>query len=266
MNPYEVLGVATSATPAEVKTAYRKMAKQHHPDQHGGSEDAKRKFQEIQAAYDMLRDDKPQQQRQQHNQHQQSNSGWSFHFGGGDPSQMFEEMMRQHHEAMRRATPMYQAYIEITLEEALTGVQRDFTLPNMETIKIDVPAGIDHGQAFVLADAVPAHDGMQAGSLQIVIRLHRHTTFGRQGSDLITKVEIDILDAILGCEKEITTLSGEKVRIKLAPNTKPDTVVRISQHGMPVMHSSTRGDLHAHVMVVFREFTEEQRKVLEQLR
>lgn len=265
MNPYEVLGVANNATPEEIKAAYRKLAMKHHPDQHGGSEEATAKFQEIQAAYDMLRADKPK--REQQHQHRQPPPGWTFHFGGGDPSSMFEEMIRRHQEAAMHAEMIYQAYTEITLEEAFSGCEREFNLPNGQTITVAIPAGIEHGQYITLKDAITEDKDTKKGTLRIVVRVHTHPTFERYGSLLTSKAEVGILDAILGCEKEITTITGQTIRIKLPPNTKPGTVITVPGEGMPVPNQDgARGDLQVLIFVNFREFSEEERKILEQLR
>lgn len=260
MDPHAVLGVARSATPEEIKSAYRKLAKEHHPDRHGGSEDAKARFQEIQNAYDALRADKPRPQAEQQQR--------DFH--STNAHDMFEEMMRRHfhgagfsHES--RHTVMH-AYLEVTLEQAFTGCQSDFRLPHgmgVETVKVDIPAGVQHNEALV-------HQINENGvnvTLQIVIRMRQHQNFARQGDDLLCRLDVEFLDAILGCRTTATTLTGEEIEVEVPPNSGPHTVIRVAGHGMPVRgNPSQRGDLHVHLGVLFREFTEEERAVLAQLR
>jgi DnaJ-class molecular chaperone len=258
MNPRAVLGVAQDATPEQIKSAYRKLAMQHHPDQHGGSETATQKFQEIQAAYDMLRDDKPQSRQQQ----QQRDPFQGMH-NPQDIHDMFAEMFRR----QQQMNATYHAFSEITLQQAFEGCRVSFNLPNGANYDVDIPKGVNDNQSMIVQGAGGKENAQQPpGNLQVTIRVRPDPVFGRQGINLLCKVDVDILDAILGCDKEIKTFTGEKITIVVPPNSAPNTVITVKGEGMTILNSPNRGDLLVHLMVAFREFTPAQREILKQLK
>lgn len=256
MNSYQILGVAETATPDEIKAAYRKMAMKHHPDQHNGSDEAKLKFQEVQNAYDELRSDGKRKQYNTQNPFE----------GMGGVHDMFDQMFRQHFH-QQPTNHDYHAFSEITLLRAFEGCKVEFHLPTGKSVQVDVPKGVHDGQTIVFHGAGGIDNpNLPPGNLNIVIRIKPNSTFGRQGDDIVSKVDVDLLDAILGCSKEIKSLLGETIKIDIPPNSKPQSTIRVPGQGMPIQNSDARGDMLIYLMVEFKEFSEEERSVLATLR
>lgn len=255
MNAHAVLGVASNATPEQIKSAYRKLAMQHHPDRNGGSEESANKFQEIQTAYDMLRQDKPQQQQQQQNYQQHSPQDAHVH-------DIFEQFFRQHH----MGNPSLTAHATITLEQAFHGCTVSFEI-NGNTVAVAIPAGADHGQLIRVAGAAGSQNpNFPAGDLNVVVIMHPHDRFRRHGMTLVTSQKIDLLDLLTGSEAEVETITGEKVRVKVPENSSPETVIVISGQGMSVVNSDQRGDLMLHFEVVYPKFDTKQLATLRKMK
>ncbi len=255
MNAYNVLGIKPGASADDIKGAYRKLAKEHHPDRHGGSDEAKKKFQEIQSAYDMLRNDKSKSQGEAHP-----------YAGAGtvDLHAMFEQMFRQHqfHQSQMHAT--YHAFAEITLRQAFDGCQVSFNLPNGKTFVLDIPKGVAEGQMFTI-QGVADDNGKAVGTLQVVVRIQPSPDYARRGLDLMCKVEVDLIDSLVGCTKEVTNIDGEKISVTIPPNSTPQSSVTITGKGMPVPGTENRGNLQVFLNIEFRHFDEKEIKILKRL-
>lgn len=252
MNPYEVLGVSSDSDADQIKTAYRKLAMQHHPDRNGGSEEASAKFQQIQDAYDMLRSDKPRSPQNEQQQHQH------FH----DIHDMFNHFFHR----QQMSNPNLQAMCEITLEQAFHGCSLTFDI-NGKSIIVQIPAGIDQHQTV----RVPGAGGQQnpnfpPGDLHVTVRLRPHDRFHRAGMTLQCGVEIDLLDLLTGRNIDVFTITGEKKIISVPENSNPNTTVTIAGEGMPVVNSDGRGDLIVHFAVKYPTFTKKQLAALRKLK
>jgi len=282
MDHYSTLGVDRNATPEEIKQAFRKMAREHHPDR-GGNE---AKFKEINEAYSVLSDSDAKAQydfqgsRQQHfrshtgNPFQQTHT---FSFGDGfaqfHQNDMFEDVMRnfgfQFHQAQQPARNKdLNIRCRISLRDAYMGKSMTITyrLPSSEeeTIDINIPPGIDTGHVIKLEGRGDnSIRGMARGDLTVSIEVDRDGRFFREELTLITETEIDIFDAMLGCTKSIENIDGNMV----------DVVIRAgAQHGQRfsckglgfknVRYSNVRGDLHVIVKIKTPIVTDPDTKVL----
>jgi curved DNA-binding protein len=253
MNPHAVLGISASASPEEIKAAYRKLAMEHHPDRNGGSEESAKKFQEIQAAYDMLRGDKPQNS-QQNAQAQQEH----FH--------SMHDMFEQFFNRQNMGNPTLTTHFGITLEQAFTGCAASFNV-NGKTVAVDVPPGIDNGQGMRIAGGSgQPNPNFPAGDLQIVIQIRPHAVFHRQGMTLITRMKIGLLDLLTGCAMSAPTITGGTVPFTVPENSKPDSSVTIPGEGMPVLHGGARGDLVVYFEVEYPTFTKKQLQSLRRMK
>jgi curved DNA-binding protein len=256
MNPHSVLGVAADATPEQIKSAYRKMAMQHHPDRNGGSEEASRKFQEIQDAYDMLRTDKPRKQQSHQHQHQNHHE---FHMN-------MHDMFNHFFHSQQTGNPAMQAVCDITLEQAFQGCSVNFSV-NGKSVVVDIPAGIDHGQTIRIAGgAGQQNPNYPPGDLHVIVRMREHAYFQRHGMTLLTKVRVNLLDLLTGCEVEIPTINGGKKTVKVPENSNPTSTVLVEKEGMNVTNSNNRGDMIIHFEVEYPKFNKKQLQSLRKMK
>lgn len=262
MNPHKVLGVEPNATPSEIKSAYRKLAKELHPDRNGGSEEKTRQFHEVQAAYETLT--KEPQQQQGHGDPRGFHPGQGFHFSF-DMDHMFEHMRRH----MGNAS--LHAQTAITLENAFKGCTVDFSLnqPGQQprTVTVTIPAGVGHGQTVRVKGAGGQADpNHPPGDLMVTVVVLQHPVFHRLGMTLMTAIDVDILDLLTGCEVDIPLIEGGTEKLRIMPNSSPESNYSIVGKGMTVPNSSSRGDLIVKLNPRFREFTDEQLEVLRSLK
>jgi len=297
---YEVLGVPRNATDEEIRKAFRKLARQYHPDVAKDKKKAEEKFKEINEAYEVLGDPEKRRQYDELGSHWKSGAefrpppGWEnmhatggfpggfrfereFHFGGTGFSDFFEQLFGRHghfrgfqthwpEEEAQRGQDV-EADIMVTLEEALKGSVRTITLERdgqQEVHKVKIPAGILPGQKL----RVPGWGnfgtgGGAAGDLYLRVRLARHPDFEVQGKDLVYELELPPWDAVLGAEVKVPTLEGS-VTIKIPPGTQNGRKLRVRGHGLG--KENERGDLIVQIKIQVPEHVNErQRKLWEQL-
>lgn len=233
---YDILGVEKTATPDEIKKAYRKLAAKHHPDRGGDTA----KFQEIQAAYDTLSD--PNKKSQYDNPQPQ----YEFH-GGVPPG--FEDIFSAFGGNFgdffnrRRAPPQNRTVAiqtVITLEEAHTGKTLIATvkLPSGrdQLLEVKIPAGVQDGTTLRLGNmGDDSYQNLPRGDIHLTVRISPHLKFQRNGDDLITSLEITAIEAMLGKVKEIETLDGKTLSITVKPGTQHGQILAAHGYGMPKM-------------------------------
>ena len=236
---YNILGVSKQASADEIKKAYRKMANQHHPDKGGDTA----KFQEVQAAYDTLIDPG---KRQQYDNPQPQGFPGGFHFGGGVPpgfedifnafgggpfGDMFGGRRPQRNRTLNMQT-------NITLEEAYAGkdLMATVVLPSgkEQLIDVKIPAGVQDGVTLRLAgmgdDSIP---NIPRGDIHLTVHIQPHSTFVRQGDDLIRNVNVSCIDAMLGKTISVDTIDGRTLEITVNPGTQHGQMLAANGYGMP---------------------------------
>lgn len=283
---YKILGVDKKATQAEIKKAYRKLARQYHPDVNPGDKSAEARFKEINEANEVLSD--PEKRRKYDElgsswqQYQRTGgdprgfdwSRWSSgqpHAGGvrveyGDLEDMlggdFSDFFRTIFGGAAGADPSYtrqprgrrgQDYehpIQITLEEAFSGTKRVLQL-DTRRIEVTIPAGVDTGSRVRIAGEGGAGSGGRAkGDLYLQIQVLPNDRFRREGADLYTEVPIELYTAILGGEVAVPTLKNP-VMLKIPAETQSGRRFRLKGLGMPILQSpKQRGDLYVDVRIV----------------
>jgi DnaJ-class molecular chaperone len=283
---YAVLGVARGAGEKEIRQAYRKLARQHHPDLNPNDKAAEARFKEVQEAYDVLSDaDKRKQyDRFGHNwQHvgqragagAQGQANWgNFRWNsggssGGDFESVFageglEDLLggifgRGGRAGTRTQTRPAKGLdiehpTEISLEEAFSGTHRTIQIrqPNgqVRNLEVKIPAGVTDGQRVrVAGQGEPGIGGMPAGDLYLVITVRPHPVFERKGDDLHVNVEVPLHLAVLGGEVQVPTPRGTKLALRIPAETQNAQVFRLRDQGMP-RTGGGRGDLLAEVRVV----------------
>ena len=237
MNYYDTLGVTKAATDKELKEAYRRKAREHHPDT-GGSEE---QFKKINEAYETLKDP--------HKRQAYDNPGASFHggFGPRGPSvnDIFSEMFghRTHNAApggftRRRQGPDVNLRMPLSLEEIAQGVSKTINVQignnEHELIDIKLKAGAANGTKIRYPGRGQHSDNpaFPRGDLYIVVEQQPHKRFERSGNDIYSMVQISTWDAICGAKADLETVNGKKLTYFIPPGTQPDARVRLNKQGI----------------------------------
>jgi curved DNA-binding protein len=264
---YKILGIDKTATLKDVKSAYRKLARKYHPDLHPDDKDAKKNFQLINEANEVLSDPEKRKKYDQYGQdwknadefnntqqyQQQYTGGRSSGFSGagsqGDFSDFFESLFGNYGRAgksrqMRFRGEDYQSELHLGLIDAYSTHKETLTV-NGKKIRITIPAGIENGQTIKIEGyGGPGSNGGPNGDLYITFSIADDPTFKRSGDNLYTTVELDIYTAILGGEITVDTLDG-KVKMNVKPETQNGTKVKLKGKGFPVYkHEGLFGDLY----------------------
>ena len=268
---YKILGLDKTASAEDIKKAYRKLARQYHPDLNPNDKDANKKFQQVNEANEVLSDPEKRKKYDQYGQNWQhadayektkrqqqetGDSGFGSYgqqdtFGGdfssGDFSDFFNSMFggsaRGGKGEVKFRGQDYNAELQISLKEAYTTHQRVFTINN-KNIRITIPAGITNGQTIKLkGHGGPGVNGGPPGDLYITFDISEDPVFKRLEDDLYATVELDLYTALLGGEKKIDTLDS-KVKLKVKPETQNGTKTRLKGKGFPVYKKEgSYGDL-----------------------
>jgi len=253
---FKILGVDENASKEDLKKAYRELAMRYHPDRNKEA-DAETKFKDITEAYDVLNDDtKRAQWEQQRNGGGFESGGFNFHFrGGASPfGDIFEQIFRgQGFDPFSQRQPTRNAdthiQLNITLEEAYAGktVPIQFTDNSGKNVNlvVTVPAGVENGLRLRYAgNGTRVQPNLPPGDLYITIFVTPHDKFERNGPHLFGEIPVSVWEALLGCEKNISTIDGTAVSLKIPSLSADQTILRIKNKGMPVSHNSKqRGDL-----------------------
>ncbi len=270
---YKVLGLDKNASADDIKKAYRKMARQYHPDLNPNDAGAVKKFQQINEAHEVLSDPEKRKKYDQYGanwkqagqfeeaQRQQGQRGaaagrpfgqeYDEHFtysDGGDFSDFFSQMFGGSRGGNRSQPRFrgqdYRAEVRINLTEAYKTHQQTFTV-NGKNIRITVPAGIANGQEIKIKGyGGPGVNGGPNGDLYLSFDIVNNTAFTRKGNDLYLDAGLSLYKAILGGEETIETMDG-KVKLSLQPETQNGTKVRLKNKGFPVYKEEGRfGDLY----------------------
>jgi curved DNA-binding protein len=292
---YQTLGVSKTSTPAEIKSAFRKLARQHHPDTAKDKKAAEEKFKEINEAYEVLGD--PEKRKRydqfgadwQHGPPPQAGGGFArqaggfrpgragqpseeeFSFGGTGFSDFFEQMFggrraRGGFEDMPQRGQDVEADLMVTLEEAFNGSTRQISFrrgssKKLETYTVKIPKGIREGQRVRLAgQGGTGAGGAGAGDLFLRVKFQRHPDFEIEGANLVYDLEIPAWDAVLGCSVTVPTLSG-RVKLKIPAGTQTGKKFRLPGMGLPE-GATKRGDLYAVVGITVPENPSPEEKAL----
>lgn len=284
MDYYKILGVPKNATPDEIKKAYRKLAREFHPDTNPG-ETSEKKFKEINEANEVLSDpvkrkkyDKygkdwqhseayEQARRTQQSQQRNPYGGADFDFGdAGGFSDFFSSMFGNGRRNARSRGQDTNATLELKLSEAFSTHQQTFTI-NGKSVRITIPAGVEEGQVIKLKGYGGAsHGGAPAGDLYITFHILNNTSFTRKGNDLYTDLHISLYTALLGGEVTLETLHG-KVKLKVKPETQNLTKTRVRGKGFPIYkQEGVFGDLYITFHVDLpTQLTDEEKALIEKL-
>lgn len=298
---YKILGVDKRASEREIKRAYRKLARQYHPDVNPGDKRAEEKFKVINEAHEVLSD--PEKRRKYD---QLGSSYFRWQQRGGDPrgfdwsqwftqqpgggrtrvefgdlddlfsrgsfSDFFQTIFGGAGGRPRSGRPVrqkgrdYEQPVEITLEEVAHGAQRVLESDG-ERITVRIPPGVKTGSKVrVAGKGGPGIGGGPPGELYLKVTVAKHPIFERKGDDLHCDAPLDLYTAVLGGEAEVPTLDG-RVRLKIPAGTQGGRTFRLKGKGMPNLRDrQKRGDLYARIKItVPTKISEKERPLFKEL-
>ncbi|MEM0516970.1 J domain-containing protein [Aequorivita flava] len=291
---YKVLGLDKSATAADIKKAYRKLARKHHPDLNPNDKASQEKFQQINEANEVLSDPEKRKKYDQYGkdwQHadafeeakrKQGSQGFGDGFGGqrtysGGGQGFDESQFSDFFESMfggggftgggRRQSAQFKgqdlaATLRLNLTDILESQKQTISIGDKK-IRLTIPAGVEDGQTIKIKGY--GGEGMQGGpkgDLLITFEIFNNTRFKRLESDLYATENISLYTAILGGEITIETLSG-KVKLKVKPETQNDTKVKLKGKGLPKYKKENQhGDLYVTYKIELPKNLSEKEKAL----
>lgn len=242
MDHYATLGVAKTATPDEIKKAYRKLASQHHPDKGGDTA----MFQQVEEAYRILSDP---EKRSQYDNPQPKMNGFPEGFGSSiftqtaDPRDIFNHIFAQKtgnpfHQ--RSSKQVFRTQVTVSLEDVYRGVTHTLKLQTPmgnKVINVDVPKGLSDNSHL-------RYDNLLDNNTTLIVefRIAPNLKFERRGNDLYCNQKISILDLIAGTTLDFQTISGKKFEVTVPPKTQPYIQLKIAGQGMPIPNSNLYGD------------------------
>lgn len=255
---YKILEVDKNASQADIKKAYRKLARKYHPDVNPNDAESKRKFQEINEANEVLSDAEKRKKydkygknwqhsdafdeagrQYQGSQHKYGSSTGFDTAGGfdeGDFSDFFSSMFGAGGQSGGRVGfrgQDFNAELHLKLEDVYTTQKQTLTV-NGKNIRITIPAGIENDQTIKIAGhGGPGMNGGPPGDLYITFKIANQTRFKREGNNLYSSVDLDLYDALLGGEITIDTFSA-KAKLKVKPETQNGTKVKLKGKGFPI--------------------------------
>lgn len=292
---YKVLELDKNATDADIKKAYRKLARKYHPDLNPNDSDAKRKFQQINEANEVLSDpekrkkfdtygkdwahaeefEKARQQQKQNQGGYQQRQGFSGQAGNEDFSDFFESMFGGAGGSSgfggRGSNVKYKgqdinAELQLDLKDVFKSQAQTLTI-NGKSIRLTIPAGIENGQVI----KITGHGGVGAnggpnGDLYITFSLSNNTNFKRDGNDLFSVCDLDLITAVLGGEITIDTFDG-KVKLTIKPETQNGTKVKLKGKGFPIYKQDGKfGDMYITFQVkIPTNLTEKQKELFREI-
>jgi len=254
MSHYDTLGITKTATPEEIKRAYRKLASQHHPDKGGDTA----KFQEIEEAYRVLSD---AEKRAQYDNPQPNNIHFNFNHGDINLDDIFSRFgfgnpfaNHPHFRQQERRNKDIRADIQCQLHETLNPQSKTLRIKTsndqVHTVDITIPAGITSGTTIKypgLGDNM--FTNLTRGDLYINVHVINNSAFEVSGLDLLTTLTISCFDAILGSEQTVVGLDGKQFLIRTHPGCQPDTKLKIAGEGLPAFQKDIKGHLFVRIKV-----------------
>lgn len=294
---YKILGVDQKASAADIKKAYRKLARKYHPDLNPNDKEAQAKFQAINEANEVLSDPEKRkkydtygkdwknaeayeqaQQARGGGQHRQQTgdpfAGFSG-MGGGGFSDFFESMFgggfggtrsQGGWQQARFRGQDYNAELHLNLTDVQQTHKRTLTV-NDKKIRLTIPAGVEDGQTIkIKGHGGPGVQGGPAGDLYLTFVINNNTTFKREKANLYKTIELDLYKAVLGGEIIVNTLDG-KVKLKVAPGTQNGKQVKLKGKGFPVYKKEGHfGDLYLTYQVTIpKKLTAKEKALFEDL-
>lgn len=287
---YEVLGVSRQASEDEIRKAYRKLARDYHPDRRPDDEKAAEKFKQIQQAYEILGDKEKRQKYDQYGDAFRNGGpgGYStgagpidleelFGSGGIDLGDLFGGAFGggggRRGPGPRQARPMkgqdVKTDITVPFHLAINGGSYELSLSSggkRDLIDIKIPAGIKDGATVRLGgQGSPGMNGGPAGDILVTVKVAPHPWFRRDGNNLLIDVPITVSEAVLGAKIDVPTLNDGVVTVTIPPGTSSGAKLRLREKGVADSKTGTKGDqLVVTKIVAPKEISDEAKTLMEQ--
>lgn len=250
MDYYQILGVPATASPEEIKKAYRKLAMQHHPDRGGDTE----KFKEISEAYDNLSDENKKRQ------YDNRNTTWNDPFENFSQQspyfQDFAEIFGDRFKPPPQRNPDGIVDATISLSQAYTGLDLNINVGYANEI-INIPAGVRDGTKIRIKGKGPARiKNIPPGDLIVRIKIDYPSDTARENDDLYIRLDINAFDAMIGTSIEFEHVSGKLLSLKVPPGVQQGAKLRVVGWGMPNPQTRQPGNLYALIQVTIPKVTD----------
>lgn len=280
-NYYDILGIDEDADKSKIHSAFKNLAKQHHPDRGGDAE----KFKEINEAYDTLKNDNKKQEYDTLRKYGNLNEGGNFNFRSGNFDDIMSEDVfqdffsgfgfgqrgRQRTYRRPRANKSIKVGISVSIKEILSKVERTISvnLPSgqNEIVSVTIPAGCQNGANFKYNGLGDNTDpNLPRGDLIVVVTVLDSDGYIRHGNDLHTEKTIDCFQAIRGCTIQLRLLDDNVIKVKVPAGTQPNTVMSVKGRGMPVHDTlNIRGNIYIKINVLIPQLSASDLKKIKDL-
>lgn len=280
-DPYEVLGVARDASQADIRKAYRRLAKRYHPDLNPGDKDAEKRFKDISGAYGIVGDEEKRQrfdkgeidetgterpEQQFYRYHADREPGFKYYRqtepgGSEDFGDIFADLFG----TRGGGQPSFSARgggIQYTLSvdflEAVNGARKSITTPDGKTLAITIPAGFKDGQTLRLrGQGRPGLGGGESGDALITIHVREHPVFSRDGDTIRSALPITIGEALSGGKVRVRTVSGT-VSVTVPKHSNTGDTLRLRGKGVMNRATGKRGDHLIELRIVLPKMGSEE--------
>jgi DnaJ-class molecular chaperone len=278
-NPYETLGVASNASQDDIRKAYRKAAKETHPDLNPGKPEAEARFKEINAAYEVVGDhDKRkrfdageideagaerQPERHFYREYAQADPNMRYRRGGASAAgqgngagdfeyDIFADLFRgrgQGGDQFRMPPQDVRYSLEIGFLDAVNGTHKVVAMPDGKTFDVTIPAGINDGQVLRLkGQGLPGSEG-KLGDAYVHVSVRPHPGFKREGHDILTTLRVSLGEALNGASVRVATVDGA-VEVKVPKGAIEGSKLRLRGKGAPRDNEGDRGDQLVEIHIV----------------
>jgi DnaJ-class molecular chaperone len=274
-NPYETLGVAANATEDEIRKAYRKAAKETHPDLNPGKPAAEKRFKEINAAHDIIGDPEKRKRYdageidetgaerppERHFYREYAEAGPNRRYGrrgSAEDFDIFADLFGGRPESRSfRMPPQDVRYaLEVDFLEAANGAQKRVVMPDGKTLDIAIPAGIETGQVLRLkGQGLPGSDG-KPGDAYVEIAIRPHPGFRREGQDIVTTLPVSLGEALNGATVRVETVKGP-IDVAVPKLARDGMKLRLRGKGVSRGKAGGHGDQIVEVRIVPPEGADE---------
>lgn len=282
---YKILGVEKTASEEVIKQAYRRLAKEHHPDRNSDKEAAEIKFKEVNEAYETLGNKEKRKEYDLMNSPGRKNSfggfggntGYSYSyngnrsafedvfadiFGNGRPD--IEELLRARAKQFHNTD--YTVNLNVTLEDIFYGTEKEIALKTPDgtgkRLKVSIPKGIKTRQKIIIkGEGGKQNTNLPSGDLIVTVIETKHHLYERDGDNLKVTVEVSPLELILGTSIIIKTLDGSDINLKIPEGANPNKALKIPEKGMFTYGGNSRGDILVNLRVKPLKLNTEEDKI-----